>query len=294
VAQQVAQPATSPVAVGWQNAQPAVASPVASAYGVPAYSGQAAALSIQPYAIAASKTSNIKGILALVFGLMSMVSSILIPIVGLIFALAAIVLASISLSKRKRGLAMAGLVTGILGLLVGIALIAHNVQNMATSKTDGTQKSNTLNSATTTTSSDLVTPCYSFTLDSKQTIQNNSGSCDSNIFTGNSIETSDEFYRVLGVTASSLNSSNFMSIAKSGIEKDLTESEPNAQIISEQPTTFAGSPAYTVDAKGSGYVLSESAVFHTTSNGENFFVVVHANSGSDVSLTTLEKDWKWQ
>ena len=63
------------------------------------------------------------GSTSLVSGLLSIPLFFVAPIVGLLFSILAIVLGSVGLKKRGRGMAIAGLSLGLLTLLLGIIFV---------------------------------------------------------------------------------------------------------------------------------------------------------------------------
>ena len=63
------------------------------------------------------------GSTSLVSGLLSISLLFVAPIVGLLFSILAIVLGSVGLKKRGRGMAIAGLSLGLLTLLIGIIYV---------------------------------------------------------------------------------------------------------------------------------------------------------------------------
>ena len=63
------------------------------------------------------------GSTSLVSGLLSIPLFFVAPIVGLLFSILAIVLGSVGLKKRGRGMAIAGLSLGLLTLLIGIIYV---------------------------------------------------------------------------------------------------------------------------------------------------------------------------
>jgi hypothetical protein len=115
-----------------------------------------------------------------------------------------------------------------------------------------------------------------------------------NAFNGSTLNASTNAYKVYA-TAATVSASNFNSLAKAAIERDVASSLPTFSIYSEAPGVFADSPAYVVQANNTqGVKVEEAAVLHATSNGDNFFVFVHAVVSGDVNLNLLEKSWHWQ
>ena len=67
------------------------------------------------------------GSTSLVSGLLSIPLFFVAPIVGLLFSILAIVLGSVGLKKRGRGMAIAGLSLGLLTLLLGIIYVVFAI-----------------------------------------------------------------------------------------------------------------------------------------------------------------------
>ena len=67
------------------------------------------------------------GSTSLVSGLLSIPLFFVAPIVGLLFSILAIVLGSVGLKKRGRGMAIAGLTLGLLTLLLGIIFVVFAI-----------------------------------------------------------------------------------------------------------------------------------------------------------------------
>ena len=112
-------------------------------------------------------------------------------------------------------------------------------------------------------------------------------------YNGTSFAASTDVYKIYG-TQSAVTSANFSSFAKQAIEKDIAQTLPSFTISKENSGVFAGSPAYFVTANnGEGVSVMEAVALHATSNGDNFFVFVHAENASSVDLSPLE-NWKWQ
>jgi hypothetical protein len=84
-----------------------------------------------------STGSKTKGILSLVFGIISIVLSFIFPIIWILVGIAAVILGFISRKTEPaaRGLALAGIITGFLGIacniasmIVGAMIVAQLVQ----------------------------------------------------------------------------------------------------------------------------------------------------------------------
>lgn len=71
--------------------------------------------------------SNGKAIAALVLGICSIVFSCLIPILGILLGIVAIVFAVLSNKEGKSNMALAGMITGISGIVIGIIMWIINI-----------------------------------------------------------------------------------------------------------------------------------------------------------------------
>jgi hypothetical protein len=113
-------------------------------------------------------------------------------------------------------------------------------------------------------------------------------------FNGDTMNDSSDAYKVYGTT-STITAANFTTLAKQAIEDDVRQSLPSFMITHEMAGQFVNSPAYFVTASnGSGISVMEAAALHTTANGDNFFVFVHAINAKTVDLKGLESGWHWQ
>ncbi|HEY5442628.1 MAG TPA: hypothetical protein VIJ68_03755, partial [Candidatus Saccharimonadales bacterium] len=155
--------------------------------------------------------------------------------------------------------------------------------------------SNSLN-APAVSASRLSTPCYAAGFASKFNVSNSSGSCDMEAFNGSTAETSTDAYKVYAATSQTISGANFLATAKPALEKDIQTNLPTFAVTSEGETKFAGSPAYTISALNSAQKVAvvEMAVFHQVTDGENFFILVHAVNANSANLNGLEAQWQWK
>ena len=266
-------------------AQPMVAGGAMAVSGIPAYA----------VPVAGQQSSNTKALLSLVFGIAGIGGALFIPLLGLGLGVAGIVLASMSRHSTKRGMSTAGLIVSIVAIVVGLASWAYVISQDPRFNHKAATTSDPAISGSVTTASSVNTPCYSVSFADTLHIDNASGSCDMSVYNGATIDQSNDAYKVYGSAVSELTDSNFVAEAKKGIESDMKQTLPSFSISDETSGTFAGSPAYRVTAdNGQGVSVMEAAALHETSNGDNFFVFVHAVSGDTVNLDSLESGWEWQ
>jgi hypothetical protein len=88
----------------------------------------------------------------------------------------------------------------------------------------------------------------------------------------------------------------FTKVAQDALKKDVSSTLPDFTLDSERTASFAGSPAYTVQAtsKDKSIAVVETAVLHKTSKGENIFILVHAVNDKTADLQILEAQWQWK
>lgn len=285
------QPSTiSQVYVNTPQAPPIVMPPIVAA--MPNMNGALPAYAVP---VISQQDKELKAAMAIVCGTLGVLTSIFIPLIGLVLAVTGIVLASTARLNRKHTMSLVGLLISILALLVGLGswayVIAHDqklTQNKATAVVPI--------SATTpsTVSSKVATPCYSINFEEKLNVQNNGGSCNMNAYNGSTLSNSTNAYKVYATAAATITSANFSSIAKSAIEQDIAKSLPSFTITNEVSGEFANSPAYYVTAEDAqGVEVIEAAALHATSPGDNFFVFVHAVTGGVDDLNLLQAGWRW-
>jgi membrane protein implicated in regulation of membrane protease activity len=293
--------ALSPIAQVYANQAggPPPVSPFRGGLGNPmAALGGLAAGGIPAYAVPVSgqSASELKATLSLIFGIAGIGGAAFIPLVGLALGIAGIVLGTLSRHAPKRALSTTGLIFSILAILAGLAswtyVISHD--NTLSHKAESSNADPAINGTQTTVSS-VATPCYTVKFGDTLHVNNTSGSCDMSIYDGTTIDKSNDAYKIYGTEVATINASNFSADAKKAIDQDIQNTLPTFNITNEANGTFAGSPAFFATANnGAGVSIMEAAVLHYTTNGDNFFVFVHAITGKTVDLSALESTWAWQ
>ncbi len=237
---------------------------------------------------------EVKALLALLFGITGIVGSLFMAVVGLILGVSGIVMGTMSRSSTKRSLSTAGLALSSVAILAGLAAWTYAIKQNPGSGQNSSQKP-----AKSTTplvlTSDLSTPCYSVGFIDKLNVSNNSESCDMQAFNGPEISVSTDAYKIY-VNKSSVDTNAFTGVAKQALDKDVKNSLPDFRIISERTASFAGSPAYMVNAynKAQGVAVVEAAVLRKAGNTSNVFILVHATNGKAAELNILESGWQWK
>lgn len=248
-------------------------------------------VAIPTYAIAtpAQSKGELKAILSIVFGLLGIVGGLIIPLIGFIFCFTGFVLASLAWNSQKRSLSVIGFVLSLVALTASVGMTAYVWQH----KTD---KTSVGNSATAKGSMSVTTPCYSTGFGSQLNVDNKEDSCDMAAFNNDSFANSTEGYKVYSQTSQTVNETNVAEFGKAAIEKDMQTNLPSYKTVSSESIRFAGSPGYAVKAQSTkdGISIVEAVVYHKTTNGQNLFVIVHADSLVKADLQKLEQGWKWK
>lgn len=244
--------------------------------------------------VASQQSNDLKAAMAVVVGILGIIAALFIPIIGLTLGIGAVVLATLSRQAAKKGLHLAGLIIGILAIIVGVASWAYTIAHDPRLNHKTTSSSPTLINGPTIMANNLTTACYKITFKAMLSIQNNQGSCNMDAYNGTSVDDSTNVYKVYG-TVSDVSSSDFLGLSKQAIEKDITQTLPNFTINNEHAGSFAKSQTYFVTASNdSGVSVLEAITLHPTSSGDNFFVFVHATTGKEVNLNDLQAGWQWQ
>jgi hypothetical protein len=252
--------------------------------------------SVPSYALATPNqhTGETQAVLAVIFGVIGMIGSgFLIPVIGFVFGLAGLCMATISRRKIHRRLALVGLVFASLAIVAGFASLVYNVKYDKSSTPNAQTGQSTTGSKV---SAKLSTPCYSFNLIDKYNVSNSSGSCDTTVFNGQSFSTSTDIYKIVATKGGTTAAGTFTQLAKQAINTDIKNNLPGFTVTSEGPASFAGSLAYTVYAsnKGQDTAVVETGVLRQTTSGYNVFDILHAVNGSSVNLQALEAQWQWK
>ena len=291
----VAQPsggvAASPIAQAWSQ-QVANASPQTTMPGSLAVAAASGSLPTYAVPVIAHQNNELKAGMALIFGILGIVGGLFIPLVGIGMGVTALVLASVARQSARKRLSTAGIVLAILALLASMASWAYVISkdprfNHTTAKPAASASGQAI------TAKNLITPCYTVNFVTALNIQNNRGSCNMNAFNGATFDASSNAYKVYGTT-SAVTASGFSGLAKQAIESDVHQNLPTFVVTQEHSGQFAGSPAYFVVATNkAGISFIEAAALHLTSNGDNFFVFIHAANGNSIDLNELQAGWHW-
>lgn len=247
------------------------------------------------FTVTGQRPGEVKALLALLFGTTGLVGSLFMAVVGLILGVSGIVMGTMSRSSTKRGLSTAGLALSSLAIVAGLAAWAYAIKHSPASNRISSQRSAQSTTPSVLTA-DLSTPCYSVGFIDKFNVSNNSESCDMQAFNGPEIATSTDAYKVYVNKSTLVDTNAFTGLAKQALDKDIRDSLSGFRIITERTASFAGSPAYMVNAynKAQGVAVVEAAVLRKAGNTSNVFILVHATNGKAAELNILESGWQWK
>jgi hypothetical protein len=212
----------------------------------------------------------------------------LMPIVGIIFGILAIVFGTLSIHSKRKIFAIIGISLATLVLLTSIFIWVRNTQHFLESRKNGgpVVANNDGRSMQT-----VSTPCYTTKVPAELKITMTDGSCTflaSNASTGEQEEV--KIMQVPGLTLSNL------ATAAKADAANVVNTIPGGSISDQRSSTFVGSQAYEVEIKakdGSAGLISY--VYNTTAQG-NLAIVLHTQaraSGTNYDLSSLEANWTW-
>jgi hypothetical protein len=228
-----------------------------------------------------------KAIAAFVIGLLGLVAW-LVPVVGLVFGLVAMIFGTIAFHSRRRAFARTGIALSVLVLGASLFMWVHSAQQLS--------RVNPAGASSTNSSADgslqvVVTPCYSTRLPASMSLIGNNGSCT---FTGSDTTTGEQAsVKVLNVPG--LSQASLPNVAQTDAA-NIVKSLPGGQVSDEQTTQFAGNAAYQITVKvrdGSGGMVDY--IYNPTTQG-NLVIVTHSQvhlSRDNFDLNLIESNWKW-
>lgn len=222
--------------------------------------------------------------IGLVFGVVGIVSSILVPLFGFVFGFIGLLLVLLSSKNRLPRLKIVSFLACLLAILLGGLFTYMNVIN---AKNQNVSYSSSIY---------LVTPCFNLNLSSKFTINNTRNSCNVKFYDGTNINNSEDIYEIIYNNVANLNSSNFEVSLKPAINQDISLHLKNYQVTNQQSTTFVGQMAYYVSAynKSNNTTVIEEAILPPKPiNGNNLLLIIHSSVGKQSNIGQISKSWSW-
>ena len=228
-----------------------------------------------------------KAIASFVLGVLGL-PACLIPIVGIVFGILAIVFGTLSVRSTRRVFAIIGMSLGILVLLAALFLWVRNTQELVKQHQNGTPLGGVSSSGP---QQSVSTPCYTTKVPAAMKITKTDGSCT---FLAASINNGEQ-QEVKVMQVPGLTLGNLASAAKADAA-NVVNAIPGGSITDQKASTFAGSQAYQIEIKatdGSAGIISY--VYDTTAQG-NLVIVIHTQaraSGNNYDLQSIESNWSW-
>lgn len=226
-----------------------------------------------------------KAIAAFVIGVLGLPAS-LIPIVGIVFGILAIIFGSISIHSRRKTLAKIGIVFAVIVLLASTFLWVMSAQELAKEQENGGSLATNSGKL-----QPITTPCYSTKIPAEMHVTKTDGSCTFlGASAGSKEQTEVKVIQVPGLTLASL------ATAAKADAANVVGSIPGGKITNQSTATFAGSHAYQIEIKstdGSAGIISY--VYDTTAQG-NLVIVLHTQAqahGDNYNLSLIESNWAW-
>lgn len=231
-----------------------------------------------------------RAIIAVCFGVFGIASVYILPLLSLILGGLGLGAGFFNRRSAHKKLALMGAVLSLTAVIVGIIdwkpFYDHR-RNLQLKNTH-TISNNTELSAT------VETPCYNLGLQKVWHLAQDPGSCDIELFDGQTPAQSKNIYKIYANQQNGITKFNFADISQKAILKDLKQNLPQYTVQSASEVQFAGAQTYRVSAENSDKTIriAESTTLHKTSAGYNLFVLVHLTTGTP-DLSELEAQWTW-
>jgi hypothetical protein len=295
---------TEPTSQPVQTAQPAILSSTASvqaptqpAFAQPALatSGQTPAVPGPAYGSPAEfhKPGGGKAIASFVLGVVGLLVW-LVPILGLIVGILAVVFGTMSTKSGHRKLAISGVVLGGIAIALSLFFFAYNVQQLSEApKRDVALQSTQPTSVTSTDQAgmqSISTPCFMTTLSAEVAVTKSPTSCSFDGVT----QSSDERWVVKALTARPVGTDTQLSAVAKDDMSNVLSLIPGGYIVDQELTSFAGKTAYAFQiASSEGQGSARISYIRHTNNQYNLFIVGRFVNVGDDSLSPVEVNWKW-
>ncbi len=235
---------------------------------------------------AAPHDASGKAIAALVLGVLGLVGW-LVPIIGMILGILAIIFGTTSMHTRRRGLAIAGTIIAVPVILLSLGAWVYNAQQLHKNATTGSSSSQS--SVAGTQTKPVASSCYNTQVPATYTVSQTSGSCT---FTASDSASGNE-YDVKTISAPSVTADTLPTAAQADAQ-NVANTVSGSTITSEDSGQFAGKPAYIIQMnEQDGSTITLAYVYDPTSQG-NVVIAMHAAAaGQPSDLGVLENSWVW-
>lgn len=211
----------------------------------------------------------------------------LIPIVGTIMGIVAILLGAKSQKSRHKSLSTIGI---ILGTLVTLTSLFFWIAVVEKAVSDSNKSSSSSSTSANSSLQTVATPCYTTKIPQQLKVNKASSSCT---FSALSNVVGEE-YEIKVINVPQLNSTNLQQAAVADASNAINAT-PGGSISGQSPATFAGNPAYKITLKATdGSAGTIDYIYKQTAQG-NLVIVMHIKTnGQNYDLSSIEKYWLWQ
>ncbi len=262
-----------------------------------------AAVSLPAYAVAdpARQRGETRAMVGLIIAVLA-IPAAAVPLLGWVLAIAGLILATTTRRMLQRklmpNLAIAFSSLGLV-LSAGVYVYVTQVQTKTKPAEVLTAQSGTDSESLATSrpvSALVETPCYSVSVVGLDMADNAKGSCNVKLYDAVTLGESNRALVVDAVKQGEITSANFVETSKALVDTYLAASLPGFAMVTQQTTVFAGSKAYIIEAKNTATTTSMqlAIVLHTSTNGENLFVIAYARNGAPANLADVAQAWEWK
>ncbi len=225
---------------------------------------------------------------SIIFGIIGIGASLIIPLFGLILGIIGLFIALSS--HRYNNLIrfkVAGIILSCLALILAVTLIIYNSSYNSLQVNQSKAASVVLN-----------TPCFDIKFSTIYKISNSPKSCNVVAYYGQSYSKAEDLYRVDALKIINANSSNFINLVKVNlINPDLLKLSNNYNVIVNKKAQFLNNEAYNLSVynpKTNVSITIEPILYNAKGISDNIFVIYHSTIGKASNLNALSKAWAWQ
>lgn len=291
----------SPIANAMQNSGGAPYGPGVQS-GPFATPAMASAGAVPGYAVANPEQhkTETKAMIALILGILSIPGAI-VPLVGLVLATSAFILAAISRPKlvKKRMATLAFVFAGI-GLLATAAAFAYNfntLRNQAAGNNSGETSGIApadADAASGVSGKVADTACYSVVIPDFPTVDTVADSCSFEAYNKSSMTTSTDGLLVSAISNPEVTEAKLKQVGEQIADEYVASGYQGVKVASQGLGTVLDSPAYIIKANFDGGKIHMAVVLHPTAHGENVFIMVHATESGEADIAKFTKSWEWR
>jgi len=257
----------------------------------PAFAGAAgngyAMTSANSAGVPADNHNNGKAIAAFVCGILGCIAW-LIPLIGVILGVLALIFGTIAAKSPRRVYAIIGIVLAVPVLALSIYFWVRAAQQVIKNRSNPVSGLTT--PATSGSTQTVTTPCYVAKIPAPLKLTQTTGSCTFQALD----QAGGEEYEVKVLQLSQLTADNLSQVAQQD-SSNVINATPGGSISSQQGGTFAGKQAYTINlAATDGSAGTIDYVYNSTTQG-NLVIVLHVKQdGKNSDLSSIEQSWSWQ